>query len=199
MPRKIFQTGILFTRDLTILKTFMFFILFFSVSSYASGSKYSISLDVGPSIVNMLVINNDFGIGGGFEMGFTDNLSALVKMNYFGYKNAEFSTTMLMPGAEIRYYFSPTAICGFWMGAGFQLWIYSLTIDSSTVTALSPFADILIGYKWTIGEKSGFLVEPYLGLGVSFGGKSGAVNGHSAVLTTKFYPLDTGIRLGFSF
>lgn len=148
--------------------------------AFAGGPKYALAIDVGPTVTGMIL--GGYGIGASYEMTFTDNLSAMINIGYFG---AEFS--MFSPGAEARWYFTGNAAGGLFAGICFDYNFINYSGGSISFPGLG--ADF--GYKFLSQESRGIFLEPYLGYNYLFASSQSLPLG---ALSIKF-----GLKFGDSF
>jgi hypothetical protein len=159
------------------------FVALMTASSFAvSGPQNAVALDILPASMGLIL--GGFWVNLSFERAFSDNFSGILKFGYIDLNYTLGTTariTGIYPGIEGRYYFSSTALTGFFSGIGVSYNIYST----------ATLVDLDIGYKWVIGgPASGFLIEPFVGYGLSIPAQNNeAVNGISEV----------GLKLGYAF
>ncbi|MGA2141479.1 MAG: hypothetical protein ABSG94_03555 [Brevinematales bacterium] len=165
-----------------------------AVFSFGDGPQNALSVDLGPTLEAALL--GGTGVGVSYERLIGANFSAMLKFSYIGIDYNSYGITLdvteIDPGIEARFYISPAAISGFYIGAGFEDYIVSGTISGTSISGSAnvPAVDILIGDKITIGlPVFGFMIEPYVGYGIGFA----KVNG------TTIAGFEGGARLGVYF
>jgi hypothetical protein len=156
-------------------------IQFPGVNNEGDNPKMAVNVDLGYLFAGLL--SGGFGIGGGFEFGFSDVISAKASAGFVSASYLGYGWTLIDITGTARFYFFKTGLNGPFAGVGGGVGIYSFTSDYYGVgtSAVWPKFGAEAGYKFTVmnNGRSGFFVEPFVGFfytissGVALGGLGG--------------------------
>lgn len=143
------------------------------VASVGNNPSSAVQIDLGYLLVGLA--SGGFGIGGAYEFGITENISAKAMGGFISWSAFGHSASLIDVYGMGRYYIWPVAVNGLYIGAGAGATIASWSWDDESDSSLFPGVLAEVGYKFTLQNdgQGGFFLEPFLGFQQTFGTMAG--------------------------